>query len=130
MSRVLLINPSYKVTYASTMARFGVPFYPVLSLATIIPKVKESGHEVQVIDLCYEDFNLPMIQERIKTWKPDVVGIAARCRGRRLRQRWWARCGNSACVARRAISKRDTTHRQGCIRNRCQRSCSSTAAGS
>lgn len=75
MSRVLLINPSYKVTYASTMARFGVPFYPVLSLATIIPKVKESGHEVQVIDLCYEDFNLPMIQERIKTWKPDVVGL-------------------------------------------------------
>ena len=65
MARVLLINPSYNVTYASTMARFGVPFYPVLSFATIIPKVKESGHEVQVIDLCYEDFNLPLIRERI-----------------------------------------------------------------
>lgn len=75
MSRVLLINPSYKVTYKSTMARFGVPFYPVLSLATIIPKVKQSGHEVQVMDLCYEDFNLPQIQERIRTWKPDVVGL-------------------------------------------------------
>jgi anaerobic magnesium-protoporphyrin IX monomethyl ester cyclase len=75
MSRVLLINPSYKVTYKSTMARFGVPFYPVLSLATIIPKVKESGHEVQVMDLCYEDFNLPLIEERIRTWKPDIVGL-------------------------------------------------------
>lgn len=75
MSRVLLINPSYKVTYSNTMARFGVPFYPVLSLATIIPKVKESGHEVQVIDLCYEDFNLPMIRERIRQWKPDIVGL-------------------------------------------------------
>jgi anaerobic magnesium-protoporphyrin IX monomethyl ester cyclase len=75
MSRVLLINPSYKVTYASTMARFGVPFYPVLSLATVIPKIKESGHEVQVIDLCYEDFDLPLIRERIKNWKPDVVGL-------------------------------------------------------
>ncbi|MSU22809.1 MAG: hypothetical protein EXS32_03195 [Opitutus sp.] len=75
MARVLLINPSYKVTYSSTMARFGVPFYPVLSLATIIPKLKESGHLVQVMDLCYEDFNLPLIQERIRTWKPDIVGL-------------------------------------------------------
>ena len=57
------------------MARFGVPFYPVLSLATIIPKLKESGHLVQVMDLCYEDFNLPLIQERIRTWKPDIVGL-------------------------------------------------------
>ena len=75
MARVLLINPSYKATYTSTMARFCVPFYPVLSLATIIPKVKQGGHEVQVIDLCYEDFNLPLIRDRINTWKPDVVGI-------------------------------------------------------
>jgi anaerobic magnesium-protoporphyrin IX monomethyl ester cyclase len=73
MARVLLINPSYKATYASTMARFGVPFYPVLSLATIIPKVKEAGHEVQIIDLCYEDFNLPLVRERIRAWKPDIV---------------------------------------------------------
>ncbi|MDO8545568.1 MAG: radical SAM protein [Opitutaceae bacterium] len=75
MARVLLINPSYKVTYASTMARFGVPFYPVLSLATIIPKVKASGHEVQVIDLCYEDFNVARLRDRIKAWRPDVVGL-------------------------------------------------------
>lgn len=75
MAKVLLINPSYKVTYASTMARFGVPFYPVLSLATVIPKIKESGHEVQVIDLCYEDFNLDFVLDRARAWKPDVVGL-------------------------------------------------------
>jgi len=75
MARVLLINPSYRVTYASTMARFGVPFYPVLSLATLIPRVKQSGHSVQVMDLCYEDFDLPMIRDRIKTWRPDVVAL-------------------------------------------------------
>ena len=75
MARVLLINPSYKVTYASSMARFGVPFYPVLSLATVIPKVKEAGHSVQVMDLCYEDFDLTAVLDRVKTWKPDVVGL-------------------------------------------------------
>jgi len=75
MARVLLINPSYKVTYTNTMARFGVPFYPVLSLATIIPKVKTAGHQVAVTDLCYEDFDLQRLKDQIKTWKPDVVGL-------------------------------------------------------
>ncbi len=75
MARVLLINPSYKVTYRNTMARFGVPFYPVLSLATIIPKLKESGHEVEVIDLSYEDFDLLRIRRHIETSRPDIVGL-------------------------------------------------------
>ncbi|MBI3825265.1 MAG: radical SAM protein [Candidatus Rokubacteria bacterium] len=75
MARVLLINPSYKETYTNSMARLCVPFYPVLSLATVIPKVKEAGHQVQVIDLCYEGFDLPLIMERVRAWKPDVVGL-------------------------------------------------------
>lgn len=75
MSRVLLINPSYKETYKNTMARLCVPFYPVLSLATIIPKLKESNHKVEVIDLCYEDFNRELIMERLRIFKPDVVGL-------------------------------------------------------
>ena len=55
MSRVLLINLSYKATYTNSMAKLCVPFYPILSLATIIPNLKAAGHHVEVIDLCYEE---------------------------------------------------------------------------
>ena len=75
MSRVLLINPSYKETYKNSMARLCVPFYPVLSLATIIPKVKEKGHQVEVLDLCYEDFNRELITNRLRSFQPDVIGL-------------------------------------------------------
>ena len=75
MARVLLINPSYKATYTNPMAKLCVPFYPILSLATIIPQVKRAGHDVQIMDLCYEDFDLRMIEDRIRRYKPDVVGL-------------------------------------------------------
>jgi radical SAM superfamily enzyme YgiQ (UPF0313 family) len=57
------------------MQRMCVPFYPVLSLATIIPKVKEHGHKLEVMDLCYEDCNLNLIAERLRSFSPDVVGL-------------------------------------------------------
>lgn len=73
--RFLLVNPSYKETYSNPMARYGVPFYPVLSLATLIRPLTDAGHEVQVIDRCYEDLALDGILERVRAWKPDFVGV-------------------------------------------------------
>jgi len=75
MARLLLINPSYKHTHANSMPRFCLPFYPVLGLATVAAGPKRLGHEVRVLDFCYEDLDLDSIMDTVKAWKPDFVGL-------------------------------------------------------
>lgn len=75
MAKVLLVNPSYKETYANFKAKYAIPFYPVLSLAAIAPEVKRRGHEVEVLDLCYEDYDPGKFEDVLRRFKPDCVGF-------------------------------------------------------
>lgn len=75
MARLLLINPSYKHTHTNVMPRLCLPFFPVLGLAAVAAKPRQLGHEVRVLDYCYEDLNLDAIMGEVKAWKPDFVGL-------------------------------------------------------
>jgi radical SAM superfamily enzyme YgiQ (UPF0313 family) len=75
MAKLLLINPSYKHTHTNAMPRLCLPFFPVLGLATVAARPRQLGHDVRVLDYCYEDFDLHAIMETVKSWKPDVVGL-------------------------------------------------------
>lgn len=75
MARLLLVNPSYKETHTNAMPRFCLPLYPVLGLATVAAEPRNRGHEVRILDYCYEDLDLDATMEVVKAWKPDVVGL-------------------------------------------------------
>ena len=49
-SKVLLINPSYSVSYGGSKASIVSPVSPTLGLATIAATVLERGHEVEILD--------------------------------------------------------------------------------
>lgn len=48
---ILLINPSYASVYANAKIKEGVPYSPVLSLATISAPLLEKGYNVRIVDL-------------------------------------------------------------------------------
>lgn len=76
MARALLINPSYRACYGSTKASLAIPIYPTLGLATIAATLLEKGHEVAIDDLSYEFYDPNKIRERIRRFRPDIVGIS------------------------------------------------------
>jgi len=43
MSKILLVNPSWRPTYKNVLSSFGLPFFPVMSLATIAAQAKKMG---------------------------------------------------------------------------------------
>jgi radical SAM superfamily enzyme YgiQ (UPF0313 family) len=73
---ILLINPSYATVYAGAKIKEGVPYSPVLSLATIAAPLLERGYNVRVIDLNIvrepmKDIVLLELKENL----PGYVGI-------------------------------------------------------
>lgn len=77
MSKVLLINPSYRDSYGSAKASIIDPVFPTLSLLTIAATVEQRGHKVEILDLSYRQYDYRIIQEKIKNYKPDIIGITA-----------------------------------------------------
>jgi radical SAM superfamily enzyme YgiQ (UPF0313 family) len=67
--RVLLVN--------SNMFRFPWPVIPI-GLCRIAAAVKQAGHEVKVIDLCFSTDPVKEIECGIKGFCPDLVGIGIR----------------------------------------------------
>jgi len=77
MSKVLLINPSYRDSYGSAKASIIDPVFPTLSLLTIAAMAEQRGHQVEILDLSYMQYDYRIVQEKITTYKPDVIGISA-----------------------------------------------------
>lgn len=77
MSKVLLINPSYRDSYGSAKASIIDPVFPTLSLLTIAAMAEKRGHQVEILDMSYMQYDYRIVEEKIKNYKPDVIGISA-----------------------------------------------------
>lgn len=75
MSKILLVNPSWRPTYKNVLSSFGLPFFPVMSLATIAAQAKKNGHKVDILDLSYKDFEPDTVLDRVKKNLYDIVGF-------------------------------------------------------
>lgn len=77
MGKALLINPSYTASYGGSKASIVNPIFPTLGLATIAAVADQKGHKMEILDLSYLDYDPKVIEEKIKEFKPDVVGVTA-----------------------------------------------------
>ncbi|HEY7411100.1 MAG TPA: radical SAM protein [Vicinamibacteria bacterium] len=77
MARVLLINPSYAGTYGAYKASLTYPVYPTLGLTTVAAEALRRGHQVEVLDLSYRRYDWTLVRDRLRSARPDVVGITA-----------------------------------------------------
>lgn len=75
MSKILLVNPSWRPTYKNILGSLGVPFFPVLSLATIAAQAEKSGHKVDIMDLSFRDYNPDIVLNRVKESSYDIIGF-------------------------------------------------------
>lgn len=77
MGKALLINPSWLSTYGKSDGGSAFPFYPVLALASMAGAIIERGHDVEILDLADQPYDAATIEERIRRFQPDIVGITA-----------------------------------------------------
>lgn len=75
MANILLVNPSWRPTYTNVLSSFGLPFFPVLSLATIAAQAKNNGHKVDILDLSYREYNPDLVLDRVAKNSYDIVGF-------------------------------------------------------
>ena len=77
MAKALLINPSYRDSYGSAKAAIVDPIFPTPSILTIAAKAEERGHQIELLDLSYMQYDYRVVRDTILRVKPDVVGITA-----------------------------------------------------
>ena len=77
MSKVLLINPSYRPSYGGVKASIVNPIMPTLGLATIAATALQKNHKVEILDLSWRPYNYELVRNHIKQNKPDIIGITA-----------------------------------------------------
>lgn len=75
MAKALLINPSYRDSYGSAKAAIVDPIFPTLSVLTIAAMAEKHGHQVELMDMSYSQYDYQVILDKIKSYKPDVVGV-------------------------------------------------------
>ena len=79
--KILLINPPTTKTIASIMPKDleeDLDFLPPLGLMYIASyALKNTNHEVKILDCPVEDINYSDLTEKIKLEKPEVVGLTA-----------------------------------------------------
>lgn len=74
-SRILLINPSWKLVYEKAKIKGAVPYHPVLSLAALGGSLIKEGHEVRVLDFNLDNVNQDTLKKTLNTFKPHFVGF-------------------------------------------------------
>lgn len=77
MPKTLLINPSYKDSYGSAKGAMVDPIFPTLSLLTVAAMTEHHGHQVEIFDMSYMQYDYRVVKEKILASKPDVIGISA-----------------------------------------------------
>ena len=75
MANILLINPSWRPTYKNILLSFGLPFFPVLSLATIAAQTKRNSHRVVILVLSFRDFIQALALSSVKKNAYNIVGF-------------------------------------------------------
>jgi anaerobic magnesium-protoporphyrin IX monomethyl ester cyclase len=76
--KVLLIFPPQNLEerYSHNVGDVG-GFLPPLGLLYMAAVLEEAKHKVQIMDCPVNDYRINHIKDRIKEWKPDVVGVGA-----------------------------------------------------
>jgi anaerobic magnesium-protoporphyrin IX monomethyl ester cyclase len=77
VSKVLLINPSYRSSYGGAKASIVNPVMPTLGLATIAATARQSGHRVEILDMSWREYDPALVRDHVLRLHPDVVGITA-----------------------------------------------------
>lgn len=77
MSRILLINPSYRGSYGSARAGITNPIHPTLGLATIAAEALRRGHRVDILDQSHLAYDWRAVRAELERLKPDIVGVTA-----------------------------------------------------
>lgn len=77
MAKILLINPSYSPSYGGAKGAIVNPIHPTLGLATIAATALQRGHKVRILDLSWRAYDYTIVQDEIRAYAPDVVGITA-----------------------------------------------------
>ncbi len=75
MKRCLLINPSYKAAYGSAKASLIDPIFPTVGLLTLAAMLEKHGHEVQILDMSYQQYDYRTVEKKIQEFQPDVIGV-------------------------------------------------------
>ncbi len=79
--RVMLIRPPAKHTVESEVPEAVAAenlSYPPLALMAIAQFLRDhSTHEVTILDAQLDDLDYATVAERVREWKPDVVGVTA-----------------------------------------------------
>lgn len=75
--KITLINPPYfESTYQNSKHKIAVIQYPPLNLALLAATVRESGHEVRILDLNIgTEFTPENVIEIIRQNPPDLIGL-------------------------------------------------------
>ncbi len=75
MARCLLINPSYKASYGTAKASIVDPIFPTVALLSLAAVAESNGHKIGILDLSYIQYDWRIVEEKIRTFNPDVVGM-------------------------------------------------------
>ena len=72
---VLLVNPPSAPFYEGVPIRQGVPYSPVLSLATVAAGTLQRGHRVQLVDCNLSPRPMDAVRRAVARQEPDWVGV-------------------------------------------------------
>ncbi len=75
MAKCLLINPSYKASYGKTKVSIIDPIFPTVALLSLAAAAEKNGHKVDILDLSYVRYDWRLVEDKIRSFCPDVVGI-------------------------------------------------------
>ena len=75
MAKCLLINPSGKASYGSSRISIIDPIFPTVALLSLAAMAEKHGHQVEILDLSYIQYDWREVEKKIKECAPDIVGI-------------------------------------------------------
>lgn len=76
-SKLLLIQPNYRLVYSYAGSSTATPIYPPLGLAYIAAVVKEAGFSVKIIEANANNLTHEQIKQEIINYQPDYVALSA-----------------------------------------------------
>ncbi|MBS3108097.1 radical SAM protein [Candidatus Woesearchaeota archaeon] len=74
--KILLINPPSSLkAYSKSKIKAAIPEIPLLSLAVLAAPLLDARHDVQILNLAISSQPDKDLEEKLKEFRPDIVGI-------------------------------------------------------
>tara|TARA_Y100000034_G_scaffold126632_1_gene178126 strand:- start:236 stop:1636 length:1401 start_codon:yes stop_codon:yes gene_type:complete len=77
MTKLLLIQPNYRLVYSYAGSETATPIYPPLGLAYIAAVVREKNFDVKILEANAHNLTYEQIQQEIKNYNPDYIALTA-----------------------------------------------------